>query len=90
MYEVCMVKRTTTLTVDSELMDEAKKENINISGLLEDSLNQRLGKIEIKINKPDKCEYCKIKPVDSWLYPDEKWICVKCLKTERSKRKLGI
>jgi len=85
-----MVKRTTTLTVDNDLMDEGKKEQVNMSELFEKALEERLGKKEVMINKADKCEFCKTGTAKSWLYPDEKWICDKCLGVQRNKRKLGI
>ena len=42
MYFVCMGKVRTTLTVDEELIAQAKARQINISGLVNDSLRKSL------------------------------------------------
>ena len=90
---ICMVKKTTTLTIDSDLIDEAKKELINISAVAEDAIRAKLGKENVDINKNiDHCEFCSTVGIPetretinqertglTWLYPDERWICNECL-----------
>ena len=84
-----MTKKTTTLTIDDELIECAKKNFLNISEIAEKALREKLERLTIEIHKSiDCCEFCG-KQIEkatnknlnglSWLYPDEKWICPTCL-----------
>jgi len=85
-----MVKKITTLNIEHDLIEEAKRKFINISSAAEEGIKNKLGMIDVKIIEPTKCEFCgredrKATRNDltglTWLYPDEKWICEKCLKS---------
>lgn len=91
MFSLCMYKKHTTLNIDNELLEEAKKNSYNVSEIAEKALRERLGKKEVEINETvNACEFCgreldKAKASNpneglTWLYPDEKWICPKCLR----------
>ena len=54
-----MVKKHTTLSIDNQLIEEAKEKGFNISELAEESIKERLGKVDVIINKTiEKCEFC--------------------------------
>ncbi len=87
MYRISM-KRHTTLNVDDELLERAKDKGINVSELAEKAIKSRLGDIDVVINSVENCEFCGKEDRKStrddllgltWLYPDERWICEKCL-----------
>lgn len=88
-----MVKRHTTLNIEDELIQEAKKKFLNISEITANAIRDKLGNVEVEINNDIKqCEFCGIElPKQTakdltkglcWLYPDEKWICPRCLKSK--------
>lgn len=83
------MKIHTNLSMDNELLQEAKSKGLNLSSISEDALKKALNKQEVSINTEiEKCEFCgkemRKATADnldglSWLYPDEKWICPRCL-----------
>ena len=83
-------KKTTSLTIDSDLIEEARIRRINMSELAERGIFEGLGKEKKEINNTiDHCEFCEKKMQKAtkdnmnglnWLSPDEKWICPRCLK----------
>jgi len=86
------MKIRTNVSVEEVILDQARKENLNVSGLLEEALRNKLRIVEIEIKEPLKCEFCGIegKPETrettsqssnglTFLYPDERWICNSCL-----------
>lgn len=86
-----MAKKTTTLTIEEELITKAKQKFLNISEIAEDALREKLKIQRMEIAEPEnyECEFCHRsmekatkENLDglSWLYPDEKWICPKCLR----------
>ena len=53
-----MVKRHTSLSVDSDLMDKAKEKELNISELTENAIKEKLGETEVVIEEATRCELC--------------------------------
>jgi len=88
-----MGKTHTTLTIDEELLKEAKIRRINMSEELDKALKNVVGKKEKEILEPAKCEFCgremrkatadNLKGL-TWLSPDEKWICPSCLRNQKT------
>ena len=83
-----------SITVENNILEKAKKSGVNISAAAEKGIRERSGVVEIEMDEP-VCAFCGKKQdkawVDhlnnekyhdglTWLYPDEKWICVDCLK----------
>ena len=93
-----MVKKITTLNIDSDLIAEAKRNYINLSQAAAQGIKSKLNiKEEVK-TEIDSCEFCgrveeKATPQNlvglTWLCPDEKWICSKCLENESFKMPAG-
>ncbi len=92
MYRICMVKRHTTLNIEDEIIKKAKERLFNISEIAEEAIIKKLGHKEVIINiETLRCEFCgkesekvtedNLKGL-TWLYPDERWICWKCLKVK--------
>jgi hypothetical protein len=86
-----MVKTHTTLSIDSEIIDKAKMQYINMSDTLEEAIRKKLNMITVDIAASKKCEFCGREQdmatkenLDglTWLWPDEKWICTFCLSQE--------
>ncbi len=87
-----MVKKTTTLTIDSDLIVEAKKKFLNLSEIAENAIKEKIGHKEVEIDESIKvCEFCGREGEKAtkdnlkgmvWLYPDEKWICERCFKSK--------
>lgn len=89
-----MTKRITSLNIDEEVINEAKRNFINMSELAERAIKEKLGKKEVEIDERIlNCEFCDregekenintLNKKDSnltWLYPDERWICNRCLR----------
>ena len=89
MYLICMVKRHTTLNIEDDILIKAKEKELNMSELAESAIKEALGLTDVVIEEPDKCEFCGKEEERAtsmnlngltWLYPDERWICSKCLK----------
>jgi len=89
-----MVKKITSLNLDSEVVEKAKKKYLNLSEIAEKALKEKLNLIETEINDSiTHCEFCGREEEKAtkenlngltWLWPDEKWICSHCLKTMRN------
>ena len=90
------MKEQTMTSIDSELKKKAQEAKINISGLLEDVLRNKLEGNTTTIPREDgeKCQVCcreerKATGDDlvglTWLIPDEIWICSNCLDSENRK-----
>jgi hypothetical protein len=83
-----MTKKHTTLTIEDDIVERAKKMNINISEVTERRLREVVGEVKFNTNDGEECEYCGRKDVQAtakdfnkglmWLYPYEKWICQTC------------
>jgi post-segregation antitoxin (ccd killing protein) len=93
-----MAKEITPLTIDAELKRQAKERGFNMSEIAQNAIREKLGNIDITIEENKACAYCgremgkafvDIKGIEHkglrWLFPDERWICPKCL-FEKSKR----
>lgn len=81
------------INLDPETVKQAKEAMINISALTERAIKEKLNVREVK--DAIKCEFCgKDEPKAyfeyigkteiyhdgiTWLCPNEKWICIKCL-----------
>ena len=85
------MKVHTNLTIEADVLKEAKQNFINISDAAERGIKEQLGKKEVEIDESiNACEFCgreldKAKASNpneglTWLWPDEKWICPNCLK----------
>lgn len=89
-----MSKKTTSLSIDSNVIEEAKSKFVNMSAVAEKAIKEKIGKRDVEIDESIKqCFYCgkecEKASVDNqgkyhngmiWLWPDEKWICIRCLK----------
>ena len=90
-----MVDTTTTITIDSDLRKQAKQAGINISALTERAIKDKINIKEVKIEtkcffcgKDEPKAYFEYPPNQpeiyhdglTWLCPDEKWICSRCLR----------
>jgi hypothetical protein len=89
------MKSITPLTIDEEIKKRAKEKGLNMSQIAELAIRDKLGKIEFAIDEPTKCDFCGIEmgkaTADNpdvglnWLWPDERWICQRCLRTKINK-----
>ena len=75
-------------------MEKVKKKELNISEILENAIKDRLGIVEFAVELSDKCDICgrELRKATAenqngliWLYPDEKWICPRCLRNKVKK-----
>lgn len=82
------MKEQTLLSIDGDLKKLAKERGFNFSEIFEDALRKRLEYKEIRLDKV--CFFCNT-PRDRlmWLFPDEKWICDRCLKAKKDKALVG-
>lgn len=89
-----MVKKITTLNIDSDIVNKAKKQFINMSDIAERAIKDKLGIVNVEISEALKCEFCgqEIQKTTKddlnglvWLFPDEKWICPECLRSKINK-----
>ena len=84
----------TNINLDEELKKKAKQAGINISGITEYAIKEKLNYKEITINTAEICHDCgregpkeKASNVDedphamTWLWPDEIWLCNICLRS---------
>jgi post-segregation antitoxin (ccd killing protein) len=91
-----MAKSRTNISIDSELQQKAKERFINISGLAEEAIKNKLS--EPEVTRGDYCEFCGRKEPKAfvgstgkyhdgltWLNPDWKWICSVCMKNKERK-----
>ena len=89
------MKVRTSISIDSTILTNAQKQHFNISEIANKALKERVESvIEVDIKLSDRCEFCNRKqeratPISlnglTWLYPDERWICDKCLKIKGSR-----
>lgn len=94
-----MVKKITTLNIDSDLIAEAKEKGLNLSESAENGLKMAIGIQSVAIDrKIEKCEFCgkseekascdiqlKYHEGLTWIYPEERWICSSCLRKRARK-----
>ena len=91
-----MVKKITSLNIDSDVVANAKRYGFNMSELAEDAIKKRCGIKEVEIDTTgSNCEFCGKELFQStadnpnrgltWLFPDERWICPKCLRNKINK-----
>ena len=90
-----MTKKAVMITIDEGLHKQAKENYLNISGISEKALREKLNKKQIEVNISEdetKCAVCgKVEPKATksnmmgmtWLWPDERWVCKRCLKMEK-------
>ena len=92
---IYMSKKHVMISIEEDIHKKAQDKFINISGVAEDAIREKLSKKEVTMTNPTKCELCGIEGVQetketvnksstglTWLYPDEIWICNRCLKGE--------
>lgn len=87
-----MVKVHTTLSVDNEIIEKAKKMGMNMSDVAEKAIAHETGEVKFNSNEGTKCEFCNREDIKAtadspdlglmWFWPDLKWICQSCLKTK--------
>lgn len=66
------MKDLTSVRIDSELKEQAKSRMINISGLLEASLREKLGKKEVEVDiSIGHCEICHREEKKAVAIPDK-------------------
>lgn len=84
-----MTKKQVMTSVDDDVIARAKDRGFNVSEILERALQDKLGLVNLEISKSQNCENCcremKMATTDglnglTWLYPDEIWVCPKCLR----------
>jgi hypothetical protein len=89
------MKKHVMISVDEEVHKEVKEKELNVSEIVEKALKEKLGKTEVEIPTSNKCDFCGKEGTPetretinetneglSWLYPDERWICNRCLKNK--------
>ena len=54
-----MVKKTTTLTVDNEIIERAKKMGLNMSDIAEKAIAEKTGEVKFNVNDGTNCEFCE-------------------------------
>jgi len=95
-----MVKKITSLNIDSDVVAKAKHYGFNMSEIAEEALKKQCGIKNIEIDENDntcffcgeKFEFATIDHPDrglTLLAPDEKWICHNCLKLKIKKMIFG-
>ena len=101
-----IMKRSTHVSVDDEILKDAKDKGINVSDATEKGILNELGKVDVGFIEPKNCSICKVdgrrETVDevkkkhftkntnlTWLYPDEIWLCNKCLRFKVNQVKKG-
>jgi len=80
------------ISIDEELHTKAQEKGFNISAIAENAVRNNMGTTEVIIDEALNCEFCGVEGKEEtaetinqsqqglvWLYPDEKWICNKCL-----------
>lgn len=81
------MKKTTSLTIESDTLKRAKETGMNMSEVLENALKEKLKIKTIQITEGDHCDYCGVKMRQAtrndmnglyWLLPYEKWACPSC------------
>lgn len=86
-----MAKERTTVSIEGELLKEAKEQKINVSQLIEKAIKEKInGKID-QAQEERECKECgKIGLKEYvWLIPGEYWICKKCLNKNVKKVVIG-
>ena len=85
------MKARVNLTVEHDLLKQAREKLINVSSLTERAIRDKLGEKTVIPTDEDVCNFCGRKERKatadnlnglSWLYPDEKWICNSCLRSQ--------
>jgi len=81
------------VTIDEEVLSQAKEKGLNISQASEQGIKDKLEIKEVQDVENQECEFCgremrKATADDleglTWLFPDEKWICPRCLRNENN------
>ena len=84
-----MGKSITPLTIDEDIKKRAKEMNLNMSGIAEEAIRDKV-KFKEKMGEvsPRSCAWCgseiKIATKEDlnglmWISPEERWICPSCL-----------
>ncbi len=90
------MKKRTSVSIDEFMLEKAQKQRFNICDIANKAIKERVeGVIETDIKIKDKCEFCGVEEDKAsrennyrgltWLWPDERWICDKCLKVKGSR-----
>ena len=92
MFGYIMVKKTTTLTIENEIIEKAKKMGMNMSDVAEKAIAKETGEVTFNTNEGTNCEFCNREDTKAtadspdlglmWFWPDLKWICQSCLKAK--------
>lgn len=95
-----MTKKHTNLSLDIDLVEKAKLEGWSLSEVAENAIKEKLGQKQVEMDiSISECEFCgrELPKANAdnpnkgltWLWPDEKWICNKCLKKESLQKVYG-
>lgn len=87
-----MTKSITPLNLDADLKAQAKAAGLNMSAVANQALRENLAIQQVEINTSiETCAFCgkeeskafmngnKLVDGLTWLFPDEQWICSRCL-----------
>ncbi|KKK73384.1 hypothetical protein LCGC14_2894360 [marine sediment metagenome] len=87
------MKIHTNISIDNDLRKKAEQANLNISGLTEHAIKEKLNYKDVTISTDEACKDCgrpgpkekasninKDPHAMTWLYPDEIWLCNICLR----------
>ena len=85
-----MAKKNVMTSIDSELHDKAKEALLNVSGITEWAIKQKLNQKEVIVQTDvENCEFCGREEQKAtaknlngmcWLENYRQWICTTCLR----------
>ncbi len=79
------------ISLDEFVHTQAKAKGYNISEVGEKALRMA---VSGSIDEPEEerqCDWCHKKDIElTWICPDEKWICDKCLNTKVKKSMIAV
>lgn len=83
-----MVKRLTSMQIESDIIESCKKRFINMSNIAQKALEEALGKKCIEIDMTTlQCQKCGVEMRKAtkedlnglvWAFPEEEWLCPRC------------
>ncbi len=85
-----MGKKSIHVTVDEDVHKEAIEKGINVSSIADLALYEKVKGKQVVIEEALSCHDCNVEMEKQtvedltkglvWLYPDERWICPRCLR----------
>ena len=77
------MKKPTTLTIESDLIDEMKEKHINMSETAENAFREELQRKVVKVDpSTGKCQLCNREHFLMWVLPQERWLCEGCIRSQ--------